>query len=149
MSEAVLDASVVLKWFHREDESHLEAARTLRARFEAGELRVLAPPLLWLEVMNVAARAWGWEVARLEEFATTLLGLRFQIAEPELAAVARWTGRGLTAYDAAYVALAEQAGTQVITDDAELVHRAPGLAVPLAAQVSEADQERDADPDAR
>ena len=47
MSEAVLDASVVLKWFHAEGERNVEAARRLRLRFEAGALRVLAPPLLF------------------------------------------------------------------------------------------------------
>ena len=31
MNEAVLDASVVLKWFHSEGEGHVEVARQLRA----------------------------------------------------------------------------------------------------------------------
>ena len=96
MNEAVLDASVVLKWFHSEGEEHLEAARKLRERFEAGELRVLAPPLLWLEILNVAARRWRWTDAKMEQLAATLPGLGFELVEPELVGVARWASQGLT-----------------------------------------------------
>lgn len=132
MNEAVLDASVVLKWFHSDGEEHLEAARELRERFEAGELRVLAPPLLWLEILNVAARRWRWTAAKMEQLAAALPGLGFELVEPELVGVARWASQGLTAYDAAYVAVAEQAGTLLVTDDAEVVRTAPDLTVPLS-----------------
>jgi predicted nucleic acid-binding protein len=134
LNEAVLDASVVLKWFHSEGENHVEAAQELRERFEAGELRVLAPPLLWLEILNVAARRWRWTGAQLEQLATALPELGFELIEPELAGVARWAAAGLTAYDAAYVAVAEQAGARLVTDDAELVRTAPELATALGDQ---------------
>lgn len=132
MNEAVLDASVVLKWFHSEAESHIEPARELRAWFEAGELRVIVPPLLWLELLNVAARGWRWPQARLEQLAATLPNLGFHLLEPDLSGVARWAARGLTAYDAAYVSVAEQAGIRLITDDGQIVRSAPNVATPLA-----------------
>jgi len=134
VTEAVLDASVVLKWFHSEGEENVEAGRRLRKRFEAGELRVLAPPLLWLEVLNVAARRWRWTEDQLKRLATSLPELGFELLEPELPDIARWSARGLTAYDAAYVAAAEQTGVELITDDAEIVRVAPELAVALADQ---------------
>jgi predicted nucleic acid-binding protein len=129
MNEAALDASVVLKWFHSEGEGHVEVARQLRAQFEAGGLRVLAPPLLWLELLNVAARRWSWPQAQLEQLAVTLEQLGFELLEPELLSVARWAANGLTAYDAAYVA--EQAGAQLITDDEQIVATAPTVATAL------------------
>lgn len=132
MNEAVLDASVVLKWFHSEGEPHWEAAQGLRERFEAGELRVFAPTLLWLEVVNVAARSWGWTASRIGRLAAALPELGFETAEPDLSAVARWAASGLTAYDAAYVALAEDLGLQLLTDDAEIIRVAPQVAVPLS-----------------
>lgn len=131
MSEAVLDASVVLKWFHSAGERHVDAAHALRARFETGELRVLAPPLLWLEVLNVAARRWRWPRARLEQLAASLPNLGFELLEPELGSVARWAARGLTAYDGAYMAVAEQAGAPLITDDDQIVRDAPKIAIAL------------------
>lgn len=134
MSTVVLDASVVLKWFHSAGEKHVEAARELRGRFEAGELHVLAPPLLCLEVLNVAARRWRWSRAQLEQLAGALPGLGFELLEPGLAGVARWASEGLTAYDAAYLAVAEQTGAQLVTDDGEMVRTAPELAVALDAR---------------
>lgn len=131
MREVVLDAAVVLKWFHWQDEANVEVARALRSEFEAGELQVVAPPLLWFELLNVAGRHWQLPPAELEQFAATLPSLGFALAEPELQAIARWTAQGLTAYDAAYVAVAEQAGLLLITDDREIQSCAPGIAVPL------------------
>jgi predicted nucleic acid-binding protein len=131
VNEAVLDASVVLKWFHSEGEGHVEVARQLRAQFEDGRLRVLAPRLLWLELLNVAARRWGWPQAQLEQLAVTLEQLGFEVLEPGLLNVAKWAANGLTAYDAAYVAVAEQAGAQLITDDEQIVATAPGVATAL------------------
>jgi predicted nucleic acid-binding protein len=131
LKEFVLDASVVLKWFNREGEVHAEAAGALRGDFEAGELRVIAPPLLWLEIINVAARRWGWSSSQLELLASALSELGFELVEPEPEAIARWAGRGLTAYDAAYVAVAEETGVPVITDDAQICRLATGLSEPL------------------
>jgi predicted nucleic acid-binding protein len=139
VNEAVLDASVVLKWFHAEGERQLDAARHLRAQFEAGELRVLAPRLLWLELLNVAARSWGWPQPQLEQLADTLEQLGFDVLDPELPRVARWAANGLTAYDAAYVAVAEQSGVALITDDDPIVAGAPKIATALGGrQVSPA-----------
>jgi predicted nucleic acid-binding protein len=132
VNEAVLDASVVVKWFHYEGERSVEVARKLRGQYEAGEFRVLAPRLLWLELLNVAARRWAWQHAQLEQLAATLEHLGFELLEPELLSVARWAANGLTAYDAAYVAAAEQAGVQLITDDEQILAAAPGLATSLA-----------------
>jgi predicted nucleic acid-binding protein len=117
---------------HADGEKHLEAARQLRGRFEAGELRVLAPPLLWLELLNVAARRWGWTQNRLQQLAAALPELGFELIEPDLAEVARWAAQCLTAYDAAYVAVAEQAGVGLITDDASILEAAPDLAIVLS-----------------
>ena len=132
MRELVLDASVVLKWFRSENERHLGAARSLRAAFEAGELLVFAPPLLRLEIVNVAGRRWGWDELSLVGLATALDELGFRLQEPELVRVARWTAKGLTAYDAAYVALAEAEELELITDDDIVTALAPHIAVGLA-----------------
>ena len=132
MTEAVLDASVVLKWFLAEGERHLDPARSLRATFEAGRLAVLAPPLLCLEIVNVAGRRWQWGESALVELAVALEELGFEFEEPELPRVATWTARGLTAYDAAYVALAEARTTPLISDDDLVVAVAGDIAIALA-----------------
>jgi predicted nucleic acid-binding protein len=132
VNDVVLDASVVMKWFRSEGERHLDAARSLRAEFEAGELLVFAPPLLRLELVNVAGRRWGWAESALLELAVGLEELGFEFVEPDLVRVAIWTSRGLTAYDAAYVAVAEKSALRLITDDELIVDVAGALATSLA-----------------
>ena len=130
MRDVVLDASVVAKWVHPEGEQDLAAAERLYAEYESGELIVLTPALLRLELLNAAARRWA--VADLDEFANRLLQLRFVVREPALTGIARWAARGLTAYDACYVALAEAQNTTVITTDRLMISVAGPLAVALA-----------------
>ena len=133
MRELVLDASVVLKWFRAEGERNIQPARALRREFEAGELVVYAPTLLALEIVNVAGRRWGWNEAQLLELADALTAVGFEFAEPELDRIARWTAHGLTAYDAAYVAVAEAAGFDLVTDDEHILQLAPEIATALSA----------------
>jgi predicted nucleic acid-binding protein len=132
VSEVVLDASVVMKWFRADGERHLGPARALRTTFEAGELIVFAPPLLRLEIINVAGRRWRWAESSLLELAAALDELGFELIEPELVRVAYWTARDLTAYDAAYVAVAEANNTRLVTDDDLIVSVAGEVATALS-----------------
>ena len=130
MSEAVLDASVVLKWFTAEQRGSSEA-RKLRNDYEAGRLSVVVPALLFLELLNVAGRRWRWTDEALLELAEALGDLSFEVIEPELQLVASWVARGLTAYDAAYVALAEERDLALVTDDETIIELAPEISRPL------------------
>jgi predicted nucleic acid-binding protein len=131
MRELVLDASVLAKWFHTEQETGLNAALDLMNEYEAGELIVVVPPLLHLELLNLARRSWAATESQLVEFTRTMLDYRFAVQQPDLVAVARWTARGLTAYDACYVALAEERRTAVVTADRQMLSVAGALAMAL------------------
>jgi predicted nucleic acid-binding protein len=132
--EWVLDASIIAKWFNRAGEAHVSSALRLRASFERGALLIVVPPLLHLEIVNAASRRWGWGAEALVALAENLLGLALEVQQPSLPGIARWAGRGLTAYDACYVALAEERRTVVITADQRILAVAGGLARPLDAE---------------
>jgi len=127
--ECVLDASVVLEWFSAPEGSG-HGAGQLRIEFESGNLGVVAPSLIHLEILNVAGRRWNWSAEALQELAEALEDLSFDLVEPELTAAARWVAAGLTAYDAAYVAVAEAAAIPLITSDQTILALAPGVARP-------------------
>jgi len=121
----VLDASVVVRWFRTPAEP---PGIALRSEFESGRIAVTIPGLLFLELLNVAGRQWRWREEKLLEFAEELDSTRFELLDPDLGRVASWVARGLTAYDASYVALAEQLGIPLITVDRAILDAAPGLA---------------------
>jgi predicted nucleic acid-binding protein len=132
----VLDASVLVKWIKEVGEANVPAARALRVQYRRGELGVVVPYLVFLEIVNLAARRWGWSADQLSGMVRVLLEARFGIGQPPLERVARWAGRGLTAYDACYVALAEDRRTVVITADDRILALAGELAEPLAAHTA-------------
>jgi len=111
---------------------HGAEARLVREDYAAGRLSVAVPSLLFLELLSAAARRWSWDGAAVRQLAADLTGLAFGVSEPAIDAVAEWTARGLTAYDAAYVALADGLGVRLVTDDELVLSVAARIALPLA-----------------
>jgi len=130
LNEVVLDASVIIKWFAAEQRGTAEA-RELRNDYEAGHLFVMAPELVFLEILNAAGRRWGWGEDALLELAASLDDLSLEVREADHQAVVSWVARGLTAYDAAYVALAEEREVILVTDDEVILRLAPEISRPL------------------
>lgn len=93
MSEVVLDASVVAKWFATEQRGSSKA-RELRNDYQAGRLFVVALALLFLELLNIAGRRWRWSDDAIHELATALSDLAFDVGEAGLPSVASWVVAG-------------------------------------------------------
>jgi predicted nucleic acid-binding protein len=132
VDEVAADASVIAKWFKTSGEANVAEAQLLRQRFLDGTVGLTVPRLLFLELVNTAARRWRWSPAHLDALAADLVRLPFAIHEPRLEAVAHWSGRGLTAYDASYVVVAGERGVPLITTDEQVLVVAAGLARPLS-----------------
>ncbi len=118
----VIDASVGVPLVH-DEASSVEVSRLVHAAPRAGQ-RLIVPPLFWLEVLNVLGRRYRLgpdvlmeAVAELEAAGIETVELDRPMLMLALDAVAR---HGLTAYDAAYLALAEAADAELLTADAVL-----------------------------
>lgn len=120
----VLDASAALELL-----LGLPLSPAVQRRLEEADWHVCAPQLLVVEVLQVLRRrvAAGLTSSDAADEARSLLGdLGVRYFEHELLAERIWALRdNLTAYDAAYVALAEAVGAPLLTTDARLAH-APG-----------------------
>ena len=122
-----VDASVVAKWFLRE-ESTDQARALLRGALSTGET-IVAPPLMPYEVTNIfhqrqrAGGSLSFEEAL--EFLDDFLRLPIELRNPpglHRRALILADTHGLpAAYDAHYLALAEQLGCTLWTDDRPLL----------------------------
>jgi predicted nucleic acid-binding protein len=117
----VLDTSLVVPWFF-EDEPLREQAIRVRAELRDAPHRFLVPALFHSELVHVLAR----KSARDEKFVrralelVLALGIRtLPLSQFALQRMAHWTCRGLSGYDATFVALAESVNGRWLTADRE------------------------------
>lgn len=123
----VVDASVVVKVFLHEGGS--EKAQVLIQEHVSGKTLLIAPELIFLEVLNALRykRADEEALARANKF---LWGLQFHserlhalLLEQAALLALRWD---LTLYDAVYLALSHNFGVPLITADKKLA-KVPGV----------------------
>ena len=115
----VMDASAAIEWL-----LHSSAGGRIERRVYAARKSLHAPHVLDLEVAQTFRRLTRERVVseeRAEEALSDLMALRI-LRHPHSALLPRiWHYRhNLSAYDAAYVALAEQLAAPLITRDARL-----------------------------
>jgi predicted nucleic acid-binding protein len=117
----VVDASVVLKWQFN-DEEYIPQATALRNDFYAlGTIKAIAPHLLIYEVVNgivTAARRKRLASDKAHEVMDNLMKLGIELKEVEPGVVLELAIKhNLSAYDAAYLALAESESCELWTGD--------------------------------
>ncbi len=127
--ELVLDASVVIKWFLEEELSR-EALHYRRQHLE-GQVSLVAPTLLAFEFINVLCTKprIGLETVILAIDAFYFTGITEYILTKDLAKMAAELAKEykISAYDAAYVALAQDLGCLFITADQKLYRKVESL----------------------
>jgi predicted nucleic acid-binding protein len=122
----VIDASVAIKWFVRKGERGLQAADGLRKRVLHRPDSFSAPLLFLYEVhAALCQRIASEDSARSCMRALFALGIRLVRPDRRLLEVAGGLARehGLTAYDAAYAAVARHLRGRWITFDATACER--------------------------
>ena len=126
-----VDASVVVKWFV--EEKYSKEALIIRESFIEGLVDIVVPSLLYFEVLNALkySGAFGEDelkkVARiLEDYQFTLYELEGAYAEKAVEIAMR---KGITIYDASYVALALIEGVDLYTADEKLLTKTQDLKI--------------------
>lgn len=128
---AVVDASVSLKWLFDDEEGVLEA-KALRDRYLADPANFpLFVPCLWrYEVANglaAAVRRGRLERSLAREALADLMVLGIRMVDPEdLRVLDLALTHGISVYDAAYLAVAEETCTVLWTADKPIYHAVQG-----------------------
>ena len=125
MANVLIDASVLIQWFHGDGESELESARALRSAHVAGEIDARMLDLALYEVGNVLTRSLHWPA---EDIADQLDDLQ-AILGPPLAMSSAWLRSAaeladphtLSFYDASWSAAAVELGIPLVSADSRLI----------------------------
>ncbi|RLE62649.1 MAG: PIN domain nuclease [Thermoprotei archaeon] len=125
MERVVSDASVIVKWFIEEEYS--DKALELRNKHINGEISIIAPELLYYEVLNALkySRLFELEELKLAALSLSNYGIKLYSLKGRLAenTVEIAVERNITVYDAAYVALAINLDTVLYTADEKLIQK--------------------------
>jgi len=118
----VLDASIVLKWFLKEQDSN--KAIKLKSDIINGELIAIAPDLILYELANALRYKKGYDPESVSEAINAIIDLDMEIIVPtenllKESAVISFK-KDISMYDAIYVALAKETGYKFITADQKL-----------------------------
>jgi predicted nucleic acid-binding protein len=127
----VLDAAVAIALVHDEPDS--DAIRATVVAWLADDVEFVVPDLFWLEVINPLARRHHYNGKRLLEVLAELDALSIttvELVRPHHVLVISLIDRfGLTAYDAAYIAVAQTIAARIATTDREMLGVAGVLGV--------------------
>lgn len=119
----VVDASVVLRGFFPDEEGHAQAQALIRAYVQE-EVELLAPTLLPYEMTNAVLQAVRRDRISLEQaraILTAFQGLGIPTAGvPWQRALELGRTYDRSAYDGAYLALAQERGSELVTGDRRL-----------------------------
>lgn len=133
-ARVVLDASVAVKWFNPEKGS--AQAIALRDDHVAGRVVLAAPALIVWEVVNALRYSKEAGSDDLRRALGDLVDLQVLLVEPD----PRWMGeavdeafrKGITVYDASYLALARHLRARLYTADDRMLAAGAGVAASIA-----------------
>jgi len=125
MKRAVIDASVVLKWY-LVDEEYSQKAIGLLDKYLSNEIEILAPSLLEYELIKgliIAQKRGRVEEEKILEAIDGFISLEIKLKNlslfyPKVLEYSRVYNRSV--YDASYLALADKEGIILITADGEM-----------------------------
>ena len=126
MADVVVDTSTAVKWYI--PEQHHEQARALRDDFLNGKHDLCAPALMPFEAVNALNYSGYYDAKRLHEAAHSLDNYGIELVSfGSVGPIAEIVSTvDITAYDAAYVALAVERDGTAYTADGTLLQDLEG-----------------------
>ena len=125
----ILDASVILKWFIKEEDS--DKAKELKESHIIGKFNIIVPDIIIYEVGNALRYEPEFSLREVNRSLEELYELNLDIIAPLpdiLTLIAEIAYRyNITFYDASYIALAQELELQFVTADQKLYNKVENL----------------------
>lgn len=126
-NKTVIDASIVVKWFTKE-QGHTQA-KALRDSHIQHEIELTAPDLLLFELANALSYNKNLTPEDVKQAIKTINMIQVTLVPPTETLINRAIDvaekHGITIYDASYLALAEILEINLITADEKLAQKTP------------------------
>ena len=123
---ALLDSSVILKWFRRE-ETWREIALELRQAYLDGHMIIYVPDLLIYEIANVLRYKPDLTQLQVQEAVSSFYDMDIRIVQISQEVIKQAIHfayfQDITVYDGAFVAMADYLKIPFITSDEKLVQK--------------------------
>ncbi len=127
MSEIIIDASVVVKWFIEENDS--DKARFLRDKFIDGKIELIVPSLLYFEVLNALKYSQLFDLSELDDAGESLEKYGFKVVtlknEIRKHMIKAAVDHNISIYDASYLGLCISLGKIFCTADEKIIKKLP------------------------
>lgn len=127
MREIVIDASVVVKWFIEEIDS--DKARFLRDKFIDGKVELIAPSLLYFEVLNALKYSQLFDRSELDDAGESLENYGFNVItikdEIRKHMIKIAVDHEMSIYDASYLGLSIRLRKIYYTADEKIIKKLP------------------------
>lgn len=121
----VLDASVILKWFLKDEIDEIKAV-SFKERFVQGKIEIIVPSLVYYEVLNIISLKVPKEASKifslLQMLKMTEVKLSSDLIRRAIDLVQKTAG--IAFYDAVYHALAIETGSVFVTADEKYFKKA-------------------------
>ncbi len=126
MEKVVIDASVAVKWFVTEKDS--DKALKLRDSYQRGNFELVAPTLIYYEVLNALRFHPHYKLteAELLNVVAALRGMQIvteTTTEMWFRAFEVSISQNITVYDAVYIGISLVLDTKIVTSDKRLAER--------------------------
>ncbi|MFI5046407.1 MAG: type II toxin-antitoxin system VapC family toxin [Acidimicrobiia bacterium] len=130
---ALLDTSVLLRFFRDHGDTEQAAADAILAAWRADSMQLVLLDLSVYELVNIAVRRLGLDSSHATGIVTDLFRFRMPIVSVD-AALGRATAEiaaesGLSGYDAAFLAAARRSGVALVTGDRRLAGETGAIAL--------------------
>ncbi|OGK51492.1 hypothetical protein A2966_01390 [Candidatus Roizmanbacteria bacterium RIFCSPLOWO2_01_FULL_41_22] len=123
MKVYVLDTSVVIKWYNRKAEKHVNQALSILNDLKENKINIVIPSLLIVELVNVFIKGKQLKASVIQDLTTSFFSLPLIMKEPTSELISQIPAIShqykLTAYDSLYIAQALNENCQLISGDAQ------------------------------